>query len=61
MFPARRKSAKPPPKYRNPETGETWSGRGGAPAWINGKKQTRTSSTDATDQVLLRRIPALRS
>jgi DNA-binding protein H-NS len=22
------------PKYRNPETGETWSGRGRAPRWI---------------------------
>lgn len=24
------------PKYRNPETGETWSGRGRAPAWLEG-------------------------
>ncbi|QBK05117.1 H-NS histone family protein [Hylemonella gracilis] len=23
-------------KYRNPETGETWSGRGRAPAWVEG-------------------------
>ncbi|WP_175891627.1 H-NS histone family protein [Burkholderia cepacia] len=23
-----------PPKYRNPKTGETWTGRGRAPAWI---------------------------
>lgn len=23
-------------KYRNPETGETWSGRGRAPAWLEG-------------------------
>lgn len=23
------------PKYRNPETGETWSGRGKAPKWID--------------------------
>lgn len=23
-----------PPKYRHPETGETWSGRGKAPRWI---------------------------
>ncbi len=22
------------PKYRNPETGETWSGRGSAPGWL---------------------------
>ena len=23
-----------PPKYRDPKTGATWSGRGRAPAWI---------------------------
>lgn len=23
-----------PPKYRNPTTGETWTGRGKAPSWI---------------------------
>lgn len=23
-----------PPKYQNPKTGETWSGRGRAPVWI---------------------------
>lgn len=27
------------PKYRNPETGETWTGRGKAPAWIQGKEK----------------------
>lgn len=25
------------PKYRNPETGVTWTGRGKPPNWINGK------------------------
>nr|WP_155627036.1 H-NS histone family protein [Burkholderia diffusa] len=30
-----------PPKYRNPETGETWSGRGRAPAWINSDDLSR--------------------
>lgn len=25
------------PKYRNPATGETWSGRGKPPKWIAGK------------------------
>lgn len=25
------------PKYRNPETGETWAGRGKPPKWISGK------------------------
>jgi DNA-binding protein H-NS len=28
---------KVPPKYRNPLTGETWTGRGKAPTWIAGK------------------------
>lgn len=23
-----------PPKYRNPETGDTWTGRGKAPRWV---------------------------
>lgn len=27
--------AKVPAKYRNPETGVTWSGRGIAPAWFD--------------------------
>lgn len=26
-----------PPKYRNPETGETWTGRGRAPTWLAGR------------------------
>ncbi|WP_082728115.1 H-NS family nucleoid-associated regulatory protein [Burkholderia mayonis] len=25
-----------PPKYRNPATGQTWSGRGRSPKWIAG-------------------------
>ncbi|WP_084162709.1 H-NS histone family protein [Paraburkholderia bannensis] len=28
-------------KYRNPQTGQTWSGRGRAPAWIEGKDRTQ--------------------
>lgn len=31
-------SAKLPPKYRNPETGQTWSGRARPPAWIKDVK-----------------------
>lgn len=27
-------AAKAAPKYRNPATGETWTGRGRSPAWI---------------------------
>lgn len=26
-----------PPKYRDPQTGKTWSGRGRIPKWIEGK------------------------
>lgn len=26
-----------PPKYRDPETGKTWSGKGRAPNWLEGK------------------------
>jgi DNA-binding protein H-NS len=29
------------PKYRDPATGATWSGRGRAPGWIQGKKRER--------------------
>ncbi|APR38019.1 MULTISPECIES: H-NS histone family protein [unclassified Paraburkholderia] len=37
---ATRKAALPP-KYRNPKTGETWSGRGRAPGWLAGKNRDR--------------------
>ena len=30
-------SGKVAPKYRNPSTGETWTGRGKAPKWIEGR------------------------
>jgi DNA-binding protein H-NS len=30
-----------PPKYRNPKTGDTWSGRGRAPGWLAGKNRDR--------------------
>ena len=26
-----------PPRYRNPDTGETWTGRGPRPRWLEGK------------------------
>lgn len=29
------------PKYRDPKTGATWTGRGRAPAWIAGKNYER--------------------
>ncbi|RBB31555.1 H-NS histone family protein [Burkholderia reimsis] len=36
--PGRLKGDKIKPKYWNPETGETWSGRGKMPLWLRGKK-----------------------
>jgi DNA-binding protein H-NS len=42
VFGRRRATGPVEAKYQNPETGETWSGRGRAPAWIksarNGEK-----------------------
>ncbi|AJC18217.1 DNA-binding protein [Pandoraea anapnoica] len=37
----RRRPARAPiaPKYRNPETGEVWSGRGRAPKWIGKSRE----------------------
>ncbi|MDR0934049.1 MAG: H-NS histone family protein [Burkholderiaceae bacterium] len=29
------------PKYRNPSTGETWSGRGKAPKWLDTKNKEK--------------------
>lgn len=40
VFPAQGKKAKGSvgaPKYRDPATGATWTGRGKPPNWINGK------------------------
>lgn len=31
------KGTKVAAKYRNPETGDTWTGRGKAPRWLDGK------------------------
>jgi len=36
---AKRKSAAP--KYKDPATGATWTGRGKAPKWIDGKDRTK--------------------
>ena len=35
---ARKASGKVAPKYRNPQTGDTWTGRGRAPKWVVGDK-----------------------
>lgn len=32
---------KPEPKYMNPETGQTWSGRGKTPTWLQGRRKSR--------------------
>ena len=47
VFPSGRKSgksstgAKVPPKYRDPATGQTWTGRGKAPKWIDGRDRSQ--------------------
>lgn len=40
IFTARRVSPAVAPKYRNPETGDTWTGRGKPPSWIRDKDRT---------------------
>jgi DNA-binding protein H-NS len=37
MKPGRFHAGRGEPKYRNPETGKTWSGLGTVPGWIKGK------------------------
>ena len=47
IFPSGRKSGgtrtggKVAPKYRDPATGQTWTGRGKAPKWIDGKDRSK--------------------
>jgi len=47
VFPARgikaagKATAKVAPKYRDPSTGQTWTGRGKAPKWIEGKDRNQ--------------------
>ncbi len=36
-------------KFRNPETQETWSGRGCEPAWIKGKDRSEFTLNKGTD------------
>ncbi|CAN0640346.1 H-NS family nucleoid-associated regulatory protein [Burkholderia cepacia] len=38
---ATRRRGRAEAKYRHPETGATWSGRGRPPAWIEGKDRAR--------------------
>jgi DNA-binding protein H-NS len=37
----RKTSAPAAPKFQNPQTGETWTGRGRAPKWIDGKDRSK--------------------
>lgn len=37
LFGKSRTTGKVAPKYRDPNTGATWSGRGRAPKWLEGK------------------------
>ncbi|KAA1011722.1 H-NS histone family protein [Paraburkholderia panacisoli] len=39
--PARKATSTSVARYRNPKTGETWSGRGRSPAWLAGKNRER--------------------
>ena len=46
VFPSGRKSSKSTgvkvaPKYRDPATGQTWTGRGKAPKWIDGRDRSQ--------------------
>ena len=47
VFPSGRNSGgtrtggKVAPKYRDPATGQTWTGRGKAPKWIDGKDRSK--------------------
>nr|WP_236078227.1 H-NS histone family protein [Paraburkholderia nemoris] len=37
-----------PPRYRDPETGQTWSGRGPRPRWLEGKDSRKFLIARAT-------------
>jgi DNA-binding protein H-NS len=47
VFPSRgaksagKAASKVAPKYRDPATGQTWTGRGKAPKWIDGKDRNQ--------------------
>jgi DNA-binding protein H-NS len=41
IFAARRPTQAVAPKYRNPETGDTWTGRGKPPTWIRDKDRSQ--------------------
>jgi DNA-binding protein H-NS len=39
--PPKAKKAQLPPKYMDPKSGSTWTGRGRAPTWIAGKNRDK--------------------
>ena len=41
LKPRRKSTSTSAAKYRNPKTGETWSGRGRSPGWLAGKNRER--------------------
>lgn len=41
IFTVRRATSTVAPKFRNPETGDTWTGRGKPPAWIKDKDRAQ--------------------
>ena len=38
---AKKEGSKVAPKYRDPNTGATWTGRGKAPRWLDGKDRNQ--------------------
>ncbi|MFS4515334.1 H-NS family nucleoid-associated regulatory protein [Delftia tsuruhatensis] len=47
--PSKTKGSGGTPKYRDPATGATWTGRGKPPNWINGKDRAPFLITQATE------------
>ena len=47
--PAKTKGSVGAPKYRDPATGATWTGRGKPPNWINGKDRKPFLIAQATE------------
>ncbi|KWO52150.1 hypothetical protein WM28_11820 [Burkholderia ubonensis] len=45
------------PKYWNPQTGQTWSGRGRQPRWLAGKDREQYRIRAATDEDAERYVP----
>jgi DNA-binding protein H-NS len=39
--PAKSTGSKVAPKYKNPATGQTWTGRGKTPKWLDGKDKSK--------------------